>query len=238
MKLEHKFVIVAGLLAVASVPAWSAEIAVLRNGFSIPYQRLETRNDVTRLYLADMPENYVDVSSDQILRFEKEDERPKPTVEAKPPTTTLSEIVSAASKRNGIDPDLISSVIRAESGFNPKAVSPKGAQGLMQIMPETAVRLGIANPLDPVENVEGGTRYLSKLLERYNNDLIRTLAAYNAGPDRVEQFHGVPPFRETQTYIARIISDFNRKKLAASHLRQDRSNRAQRVKNSKSNAPS
>jgi soluble lytic murein transglycosylase-like protein len=84
----------------------------------------------------------------------------------------------------------------------------------MQLMPQTASRLGVANSFDPGDNLEGGTRYLRELLERYNFDLIKALAAYNAGPGRVEQYHGVPPYYETQAYVARIIRDFNRKKLA------------------------
>jgi soluble lytic murein transglycosylase-like protein len=105
-------------------------------------------------------------------------------------------------------------VIHAESNFNPRAVSPKGAQGLMQIMPQTASQLGMRNAFDPKDNVEGGTRYLRELLEKYNFDLIKALAAYNAGPKRVEQYGGVPPYRETRAYVARIVRDFNRKKLA------------------------
>src|SRR5439155_4688794 len=104
------------------------------------------------------------------------------------------------------------SVIRAESGFDPHAVTPKGAQGLMQLMPQTAARMGVQNALDPAANVEGGTRYLGELLVRYHHDLSKALAAYNAGPDRVEQYHGVPPYPETLAYVARVVRDFNRKK--------------------------
>jgi soluble lytic murein transglycosylase-like protein len=109
---------------------------------------------------------------------------------------------------------LLNSVIRAESGFNPHAVSRKGAQGLMQLMPETASKLGVPNAFDPGANVDGGTRYLRELLERYNFDLVKALAAYNAGPKRVEQYGGVPPYYETRAYVASIVRDFNRKKLA------------------------
>jgi len=114
-----------------------------------------------------------------------------------------------------VDPDLIRSVIKAESGFNPRAVSPKGAQGLMQLMPATANQLGVKDAFAPGENIEGGTRYLRDLLVLYNNDMAKALAAYNAGPQRVAQYNGVPPYRETHAYVARVIKDFNSTKLAA-----------------------
>jgi soluble lytic murein transglycosylase-like protein len=130
------------------------------------------------------------------------------------PRLNIPDAVSKASERYRLDPDLLNSVIRAESGFNPHAVSRKGAQGLMQLMPETASKLGVPNAFDPGANVDGGTRYLRELLERYNFDLVKALAAYNAGPKRVEQYGGVPPYYETRAYVASIVRDFNRKKLA------------------------
>jgi soluble lytic murein transglycosylase-like protein len=132
----------------------------------------------------------------------------------------LNEVVKAASGAYRLDPDLVNSVIRAESGFNTRAVSPKGAQGLMQLMPQTASELGVRNAFDPRANVEGGTRYLRELLERYDFDLVKALAAYNAGPQRVEQYGGVPPYYETKVYVARIVRDFNKKKLAAKSASQ------------------
>ena len=123
-------------------------------------------------------------------------------------------MVNSASGRYRLDPDLVNSVIKAESGFNVRAVSPKGAQGLMQLMPGTASQLGLPNAFDPQANVEGGTKYLRELLERYNFDLVKALAAYNAGPQRVEEFGGVPPYYETRAYVARIVRDFNKKKAA------------------------
>ena len=127
---------------------------------------------------------------------------------------SLNKMISGAGERHQLDPDFINSVIRAESGFNNRAVSRKGAQGLMQLMPQTASQLGVKNPFDPNANVEGGTEYLRELLEKYNFDVVKTLAAYNAGSKRVDQYRGVPPYYETQAYIARIIRDFNRQKLA------------------------
>jgi soluble lytic murein transglycosylase-like protein len=126
----------------------------------------------------------------------------------------LNQIVSSAGERHQIDPDFIRSVIKAESGFHQNAVSSKGALGLMQLMPGTASELGVSNPFNPNSNVEGGTKYLRDLLEKYNFDVNKALAAYNAGPKRVDQYHGVPPYNETQAYISRIIRDFNRQKIA------------------------
>jgi soluble lytic murein transglycosylase-like protein len=128
----------------------------------------------------------------------------------------MNDLINSISARQHLDPDLINSVIHAESGFNPQAVSPKGAQGLMQLMPKTSTKLGVANAFDPQANVEGGTRYL-----RYDFDLIKALAAYNAGPERVEQYRGVPPYYETRSYVARIVRDFNQKKLAQKAKTQD-----------------
>jgi soluble lytic murein transglycosylase-like protein len=126
----------------------------------------------------------------------------------------LNDVILNSSDLHHLDPDLVNSVIHAESGFNQRARSPKGAQGLMQLMPGTASQLGVSNAYDAQANVEGGTKYLRELLELYNFDLVKALAAYNAGPQRVAKYHGVPPYYETQAYIARIIKDFNRKKLA------------------------
>jgi hypothetical protein len=137
----------------------------------------------------------------------------RPVLPASSPVD-LNEVVNTASGRYRLDPDLVNSVIKAESGFNVRAVSRKGAQGLMQLMPGTASKLGVPNAFDPQANVEGGTKYLRELLERYDFDLVKALAAYNAGPQRVEQFGGVPPYYETRAYVARVVRDFNKKKAA------------------------
>ncbi len=201
--------------------ASASEIAILRNGFSIPHEHRAVIGAATRLYTS-ADGSYIDVPTDQIDHFEQ-DTRPTAIVPAKKPgvppivplaSTNLNGMVNEAGGRHDIDPDLLMSVIRAESDFKVHAVSPKGAQGLMQLMPQTANQLGVANPFDPGSNVEGGTRYLRELLEKYNFDLAKALAAYNAGPMRVQQYGGVPPYYETRAYVARIIRDYNRKKLA------------------------
>jgi soluble lytic murein transglycosylase-like protein len=126
----------------------------------------------------------------------------------------LEQVVREASSKNRLDPDFVSSVIMAESNFKTHAVSKKGALGLMQLMPSTAAELGVADPFDPKANVEAGAAHLSALLDRYNNDPIKALAAYNAGAHRVKQYNGVPPYRETRAYINKIVRDFNARKRA------------------------
>lgn len=209
MKICTQSVVTLGLL-LTSLASVASDLAVLHNGFSIRHERREVIGSVTRLYLGADKDGYVDVPTAEIDHFEPDLSLPP----AAQNPQGLPEVVSTASDRYHLDPDLVNSVIRAESGFNTKAVSPKGAQGLMQLMPETAAKLGVMDSLDPRANVDGGTRYLRALLEQYNFDLIKALAAYNAGARRVEQYHGVPPYYETQAYISRIVRDFNRKKLA------------------------
>ena len=107
-----------------------------------------------------------------------------------PARDLIRDSIAIAASRHQIDPDFVASVVKAESGFNPAAVSPKGAQGLMQLMPQTAAKLGVENALDPAANVEGGTKYLRQLLDQYDGDAVKALAAYNAGPQRVAQYRG------------------------------------------------
>lgn len=123
-------------------------------------------------------------------------------------------IIQQASTRFGIEPQFIQAIIKAESGFDPQAVSSKGAQGLMQLMPGTADDMAVVDPLDPEENIFGGVRYMSLLLKRFKNDKVLALAAYNAGPDTVESFNGVPPFPETRTFVKRVMWFYESYRLA------------------------
>jgi soluble lytic murein transglycosylase-like protein len=232
------------LVAITARPCLAADSAVLRNGFSIRHERRQVLGTITRLFVGGDNSSFVDIPTIEIDHFETAPDEPhlplqSSTLQASalqasalqasdkslvhPPglnKVDLNELVKTASGNSRLDPDLVTSVIRAESGFNVRAVSPKGAQGLMQLMPKTSSQLGVQNAFDPQSNVEGGTRYLRELLERYNFDLIKALAAYNAGPQRVEQYGGVPPYYETKAYVARIVRDFNRKKLAANNVAQ------------------
>ena len=124
----------------------------------------------------------------------------------------LRELASAAARRHGLDPDLVMAVVSVESGFRPQAVSPKGAQGLMQLMPRTASSLGVADALDPAQNLDGGTRHLGQLLTLYGGDVTRALAAYNAGEGAVDRHGGVPPYRETRAYVKKVLERYRGQK--------------------------
>jgi len=228
-------------VAVASlvIPATGTELAVLRNGFSIRHEHRIVMGATTRLFLAADDSSFTDVPTAEITGYEKDLSLPVAaapasgqapsqlasipasgnsigslkTAPAKSPIP-LNDVVNSASATYHLDPDLVNSVIHAESGFNAHAVSPKGARGLMQLMPGTANQLGVNDAFDPEANVTGGSRYLRELLELYNFDLVKALAAYNAGPQRVDQYRGVPPFRETRAYVARIVHEYNTKKIA------------------------
>lgn len=227
------FVVALGLSA---PPARAAELAILRNGFSIRHEHHVVMGETTRLFLSADDSSFTDVATADITGFEKDLTLPAAPAQqfssahpegprfekrdtsgipaSKHPQVNLNEVVNSASAAYHLDPDLVNSVIHAESGFNSHAVSRKGARGLMQLMPSTADELGVNDPFDSEANVGGGSRYLRELLERYNFDLVKALAAYNAGPERVDRYNGVPPFYETRAYVARIVRDYNRKKIA------------------------
>jgi soluble lytic murein transglycosylase-like protein len=121
------------------------------------------------------------------------------------PGVDYDQLISEGARRNGLREDLVRAVVQVESGFNPYARSPKGALGLMQLMPATIRQFGVSNPFNPVQNVDAGTRYLRQLLDRYANDERLALAAYNAGPATVDRHHqGIPPYVETRRYVERV----------------------------------
>jgi soluble lytic murein transglycosylase-like protein len=120
----------------------------------------------------------------------------------------FSDLIMKASQKYGVNPSLIGAVIRAESNFNPSAVSSCGAEGLMQLMPGTAKSLGVSDSLNPAENIDGGVKFLRNLLDRYGGDMQKAVAAYNAGPGAVDQYGGIPPYTETQTYVNRVLNYF------------------------------
>lgn len=206
----------------AALPLVGQDVAVLRNGFELRHERREVVGDKTRLYVG--PGSYVDVNTADIVEIRTEEYVPPPPPEPKqvvasapsaaPAKVDVHQLAGQAANQHQIDQDFIEAVIKAESSGNPHARSPKGAQGLMQLMPKTAGQLGVTDPYDPAANVDGGTRHLRALLEMYNGDAIKALAAYNAGANRVAQYHGVPPYPETQAYVRRIIRDYNARKLA------------------------
>ncbi len=127
-------------------------------------------------------------------------------------TPAIEQLVQTNSASQGVDPDLIRAVMANESAFDPHATSSAGAQGLMQLMPETAADVGVTNSYDPSQNVAGGTKYLRTLLDRFGGNLTNTVAAYNAGPEAVEKYNGVPPYPETQSYVKNVLDTYTQYK--------------------------
>jgi soluble lytic murein transglycosylase-like protein len=186
--------------------ALAAEFAVLDNGFRLRAERHEIDGGIVRLFTAD---GHMDLPVALVLRFEQEQYVAEPpTVESvEPLEPDAVELLNAAATRYGLPAEFLVSVAAAESGLRQDAVSPKGAIGIMQLMPETAAELG-ADPRDASQNVDAGARHLRDLLVRYDGGVFRALAAYNAGAAAVERHDGIPPYRETRLYIERVLDRF------------------------------
>jgi Transglycosylase SLT domain len=195
-----------------AAPRLRAEYVALRNGQRLHVTGYQLLGDKYRLQISG---GIVEVPVEEVVSIDPEDAfAPLPPSIA--PAAPLHEIVKAAATRYSVDADLIFSVIAAESNFDPKAVSKKNARGLMQLLPETAARFGVHDIFDPQENIDAGTHYLRDLLQRYNYDLALALAAYNAGPERVQLFGRVPPYAETTSYIRRVKRGYEKSKAGLS----------------------
>jgi len=209
-------------LAALPISGWAAERVTLTNGFVEQCDHHATVDGRIRLYLSAGEDNYIELAPADIATFES---IPDPPPASAAPATDphapahltpgdLHEMLSRAGSEHNLDVDLLASVVKAESDGNARAVSRAGAQGLMQLMPGTAAGLGVKDSFEPGQNVRGGSTYLDALLTKYHDNLALALAAYNAGPEAVEKYHGIPPYRETHAYIARVIHEFNRRVLA------------------------
>jgi hypothetical protein len=200
--LIGRFVALALLLGIAT--AARADYVVLRSGARLNVTGYEILGDRYRLHLQG---GVAEVPVDDIVGIEPE-ENFAPSEEPLSEKTPFQKIIRAAAERYGLDADLIHCVVAVESNFDPKAVSPKNARGLMQLMPQTAAKYGVKDIFDPEQNVNAGTRYLKELLRKYR-DLTLALAAYNAGPERVDQYgRRVPPYLETMKYVQRIAKSY------------------------------
>ncbi len=222
---------VLGVMVAGRPFARAMEHVTLKNGFELDCVRREVVGDKIRLYLADKgsasagDSNYLEVAADSIVRVETVVEVPAAAAAVKLPSPVtlmtaptkeeMHEMLAHAGARHNIDEDLLASVVRAESGGQVRAVSRTGAKGLMQLMPGTASAMGVDDAFRPEQNISGGTAYLDSLLTRYHDNVALALAAYNAGPGAVDRYHGIPPYRETREYVARVIREFNRRKQMA-----------------------
>ena len=189
-------------LILAAAPSARAEIAVLTNGLTFKTTSHRLEDSVLILSLKGGGE--VGLPPTAVRGFVPDEVLD----EVAAPGGDIRTLAIQAAERHGLDPDLVLAVVAVESSFRPEAQSPKGAQGLMQLMPATAAELGVKNAFDPAENLDGGTRHLGALLTLYGGDLTRALAAYNAGVGAVQKNKGVPPYRETREYVRKVLKQY------------------------------
>ncbi len=203
-------VVVAAVALLA--PRAQGDYAVLRSGARLHitgYQRLGDSVHLT------VEGGEVVIAASDLESIEPEETFPASANPSIPGREPYAGLILAAAQKYGLDEKLLARVIAVESNFNPEAVSRKRALGLMQLLPETASRYSVSNVFDPAENIEGGARYLRDLLDRYHGNLKLALAAYNAGPETVERYGGLPPFAETQNYVRKIASGLSADSLQA-----------------------
>ncbi len=190
------------VLILGAAPRAGAEIAVLTNGLT--FKATTHRLEEGTMMLALKGGGEVGFPSALVRGFVPDEVLDEVTA----PGGDLRALAIQAAQRHGLDPELVLAVVAVESAFRPEAVSPKGAQGLMQLMPATAAELGVRNAFDPAENLDGGTRHLGALLALFGGDIARALAAYNAGAKAVERNKGVPPYRETRDYVRKVLKEY------------------------------
>jgi soluble lytic murein transglycosylase-like protein len=193
-----------------AAPAARADIALLANGQTMKVSSVRQEQGLVWLGLKEggeiaLPAAEVrGVVPDEVLDEVLEE------IASAPAGSDLAVLATAAARRHKLDPALVLALVQVESAFQPRAVSPKGARGLTQLMPGTARELGVKDAFDPEQNLDGGARYLRQLLTRYGGDLKRALAAYNAGPGAVDRHQGVPPYRETRQYVRRVLEKYKK----------------------------
>jgi soluble lytic murein transglycosylase-like protein len=204
----------------ATLAASAGEYVVLSNGFRIHADSHTAEGAVVRLQTS---QGVIEIQASTVAAFEKEDYTPPPPAPPKPPEPipdvqsklTPQEMITRAAIQAGLPPAIVHSVAKAESGYQTDALSPKGAIGLMQLMPATAAELNV-DPHDPAQNAEAGARYLRDLLLKYENDphqVSKAVAAYNAGPGAVDKYNGIPPYRETVDYVNRVLKEYEKEQL-------------------------
>ncbi len=215
----------------AAAVSHAAEFALLQSGFRLSIERHEREGGEYLLHGANGA--VTRVPAQDVVGFEPDERPPASPVPASAPPPemgqavkpkTVRDLVNEAARRHGLPEELIHSVVAAESAYQAGAVSPKGAVGLMQLMPQTARTFGV-DPRDPEQNLEAGVRYLRDLLIKYDSDANRALAAYNAGPGAVDRYGDVPPYRETQSYVSKVLTNYTK----AAEVNRQPSNRGATV---------
>jgi len=195
--------LLAGVGAVITAPAARADYAVLRNGMRLHITGYVQQGDQVQLAVEG---GTIEMAASDLVEVDPEDTFTSLPADSGDGKAPYGKLIHEAAQKHGVDEKLIAHVIAQESNFNPKAVSPKQALGLMQLLRQTATRYSVANIFDPAQNIDAGTHYLKDLLTRYGGNLTLALAAYNAGPEMVDRYGGVPPFPETQQYVRQILA--------------------------------